>query len=120
MADTANLAAHLSATHIGDFWEDIEAATRAKAKLVCVHEMLQKTMEHSDPNANFHFRPMNVAEDLRAAVEADGCDAFVVEMRLMRINGWARASSADQVRCDLGFVATGSAVAPCSHRQAKR
>jgi len=104
-AYTANLAAFLSVADRGTYWPNIEAAADADAK-ICAHTVLRAKLAVRYPQVDFHFRYMDVADDVRAAVTTDGCDAFIFAMRDMRIGG-----AADAVRCELGFVAVGTPVA---------
>ena len=99
-AYTANLAAFLGDREVGDYWESIEDATSAGAK-ICAHLILQPTLEAQYPHTNFHYRYMDSAADLREAVQVDGCNAFIMSQRSMTVG-----VTVDQARCELGFVAT--------------
>jgi len=103
-AYTANLAAFIIKKDMVQSWADIDAATADGAK-ICVHTMLAPKMRTLYPDADFHPRFMDVASDLREGLTVDGCDAFIMEMRAIK------DPSIDKVRCELGFVLTGTAVA---------
>jgi len=103
-AYTANLAAFIIKKDIVLSWADIDAATADGAK-ICVHTMLAPKMRTLYPDADFNARYMDVASDLSEGITVDGCDAFIMEIRAIK------DPSIDQVRCDLGFVLTGTAVA---------
>lgn len=50
------------------------------------------------PGANFHFRSMDVASDVRAAIEQDGCAAFIFSARGMKVGALpARAAHRAQL-----------------------
>ena len=104
-AYTANLAAFLSKPEEVQVWRDIEAATDAKAK-ICVDVVLEKTLSRRFPRTDFRYRYMYGADDVREALTTDGCDAFIMEMRAMRVG-----SSVDAVRCEFGLYAVGASVA---------
>ena len=101
---TANLAAFIIKKDMVLSWADIDAATADGAK-ICVHTMLAPKMRTLYPDADFNARFMDVASDLNEGITVDGCDAFIMEIRAIK------DPSIDQVRCDLGFVLTGTAVA---------
>ena len=103
-AYTANLAAFIIKKDMVLSWADIDAATADGAK-ICVHTMLAPKMRTLYPDADFNARFMDVASDLSDGITVDGCDAFIMEIRAIK------DPSIDQVRCDLGFVLTGTAVA---------
>ena len=104
-AYTANLAAFLIRKDLAGYWANIEAATESGAK-ICVHTMLKPKLTLHYPDTDFHFRYMDMADDIREGLAVDGCDAFIMEIRAIRTG-----SSIDQLRCDLGYVLTGTAVA---------
>ena len=103
-AYTANLAAFIIKKDMAHSWADVDAATADGAK-ICVHTVLAPKMRTLYPDADFHPRFMDVASDLREGLTVDGCDAFIMEIRAIK------DPSIDKVRCDLGFVLTGTAVA---------
>ena len=103
-AYTANLAAFIIKKDMVHSWADVDAATADGAK-ICVHTMLAPKVRTFYPDADFHPRYMDVASDLHEGLTVDGCDAFIMEIRAIK------DPSIDQVRCDLGFVLTGTAVA---------
>ena len=103
-AYTANLAAFIIKKDMLHSWADVDAATADGAK-ICVHTMLAPKVRTFYPDADFHPRYMDVASDLHEGLTVDGCDAFIMEIRAIK------DPSIDQVRCDLGFVLTGTAVA---------
>ena len=84
-AYTANLAAFLSRQPPSNFWSGLDDATEAGAK-VCAHVALQGKLSRLYPSTNWHFRYMDTAAEVRAGLEVDACDAFVVSMRAMRTN----------------------------------
>ena len=84
-AYTANLAAFLSRQPQSNFWSGLDDATEAGAK-VCAHVALQGKLSRLYPSTNWHFRYMDTAAEVRAGLEVDACDAFVVSMRAMRTN----------------------------------
>ena len=104
-AYTANLAAYLTIGDLGDFWSDIGKAIDGHAK-ICAHVGAQGHLTRAYPRADFHFRYMDSASDLRAGLTEDGCHAFVMEIRAMSTD-----AAIDAVRCEKGFVMTGAAVA---------
>jgi len=103
-AYTANLAAFIIKKDMVSSWADIDAATADGAK-ICVHTVLAPRMRALHPDADFKARFMDVASDLSDGLTVDGCDAFIMEIRAIK------NPSIDKVRCDLGFVLTGTAVA---------
>ena len=103
-AYTANLAAFIIKKDLVQSWADIDAATADGAK-ICVHSVLAPRMRALHPDADFKARFMDVASDLSDGLTVDGCDAFIMEIRAIK------NPSIDKVRCDLGFVLTGTAVA---------
>ena len=103
-AYTANLAAFIIKKDMVHSWADVDAATADGAK-ICVHTTLAPKMRTLYPDADFKARFMDVASDLREGLTVDGCDAFIMEIRAIK------DPSIDAVRCELGFVMTGTAVA---------
>ena len=103
-AYTANLAAFLGSAPKSNFWNGLDDATDAGAK-VCAHVALQGKLGRLYPNTNWHFRYMDTDADVREGLEVDKCDAFVVSMRAMRTG-----KAMDAVRCEKKFVLSGTAV----------
>ena len=103
-AYTANLAAFIIKKDLAHSWADVDEATADGAK-ICVHTVLAPKLRTLYPDADFHPRFMDVATDLMEGITVDGCDAFIMEIRAIK------DPSIDKVRCDLGFVLTGTAVA---------
>ena len=103
-AYTANLAAFIIKKDMVHSWADVDAATADGAK-ICVHTTLAPKMRTLYPDADFKARFMDVASDLREGLTVDRCDAFIMEIRAIK------DPSIDAVRCELGFVMTGTAVA---------
>ena len=103
-AYTANLAAFIIKKDMVQSWADIDAATADGAK-ICVHTVLAPKMRALYPDADFKARSMDVASDVTEGLTVGGCDAFIMEIRAIK------DPSIDKVRCDLGFVLTGTAVA---------